>query len=159
MHNLFNTRLIVSLSAVSISVFLQTAAFADSNAAWSGVQPQAQTPRQEKMKYTPMLSYIPTYTGKNFINTESIHYTGLPTGECYNLKFFMREDSTTVLAWYMEALRQVGWTIDASAVTANTISASQKNGLNCFIYSRPSQRAGFASELILRYSVRPSTSI
>ena len=158
MSKAFKIYLTVLLSSVSINFSISPAEAANNNTLWTAPQAQSQSVRQEKLTYTPTLAYIPTYTGKNCINTESLHYTGLPTGECYNLKFLMREDPATVLAWYQSALRGVGWTIDTSAATATSISASQPSGVNCYIYARPSQQPGFACEVVLRYSVRPNGS-
>jgi hypothetical protein len=118
---------------------------------------QAPVVQMEKLKYSPSLAYVPTYTGKGFKNTEAVHYTGLPTGECYNVTYLMREDQTMVHAWYEESLRQCGWTIDEKESKGNcSISASREGGLSCFIYTRPLQKSQYTCEMTLRFSARKS---
>lgn len=115
-----------------------------------------QSARVEQLKFAPTLAFVPTYTGRNFINKEAVRYTGLPTGECYNLTYMMREDSAMVLNWYHDALRQSGWTIDETARSKFSLSATHAQGLSCLLFVRPAQDSGFATELTLRFSIRPS---
>lgn len=115
-----------------------------------------QSARVEQLKFAPTLAFVPTYTGRNFINKEAVRYTGLPTGECYNLTYVMREDSAMVLNWYHGALRQSGWTIDETARSKFSLSATHAQGLCCLLFVRPAQDPGFATELTLRFSIRPS---
>ena len=130
------------------------AAMAGEKIAWAAPLPQVKA-ACEKLNYSPNLAYVPTYTGKAAINTEAMHYTGLPTGECYNLKYLMKEDPSIVRDWYAASLRQCGWTIDDSVLSISSITATRSNGLTCYIYTRPAQRAGYACETILRFAIRP----
>lgn len=110
----------------------------------------------ERLKYSPSLAYIPTYTGSGSKNIEAVHYTGLPTGECYNLKCLTREDQATVLAWYQESLKQCGWKIDERTSSNCSITANRIGGLTCIVYTRTLEKSKFACELTLRLSIRQS---
>lgn len=151
----FLPALIAGLTILS----LPAAAHAGEKIAWASAQQQhqqLQQPSYEKLKYSPNLAYIPTYTGKLAVNTEAVHYTGLPTGECYNLKYLMKEDPSIVRDWYVVTLRQCGWTVDDTFPCASSITATRNNGLTCYIYTRPAQQSGYACEMILRFAIRPN---
>lgn len=109
---------------------------------------------QEKLKYSPTLAYIPTYTGKAFLTTEAVHYTGLPTGDCYNVTYLMKENVDMVHSWYIEALKQTGWSIDDASYIGTAVSGVHANGMRCYVYVRPSAKAGYPAETMLRYSAR-----
>ncbi|MBX9687764.1 MAG: hypothetical protein K2X27_13745 [Candidatus Obscuribacterales bacterium] len=148
--------LLISASLHYLAAAVLPAAYAGDGTLISWLsRPEAQQKHQEKMKYTPSLAYVPTYTGRGFISTEALHSNGLPTGESYNLKYLMRESADIVHNWYQEALRQNGWTIDENVSNTGSISANRGNGLNCYIYTRPTIKSGFACEVIMRYSARP----
>lgn len=117
-------------------------------------QPTQVKPVQEKLNYSPSLAYIPSYTGKGYRTTEALHYRGLPTGDCYNVNYLMRENVDLVHAWYLDSLKQTGWSLDESSYIGTSISGVHPNGLRCFLYVRPSSKSGFGSELMLRYSAR-----
>lgn len=110
----------------------------------------------EQLKFAPTLAFIPTYTGKNCVSKEATRYTGLPTGDCYNLTFLMREDCAMVLKWYQSALGQCGWVIESTKRGKFSLSATHPQGLSCLLFVRPLKNSSFATELTLRFSTRPS---
>lgn len=156
----FNIRLIsqlllASLLLVSTNGCLQPASAENVAIALASGNRQAPM-RVEQLRFAPTLAFVPTYTGRNFINKEAVRYTGLPTGECYNLTYMMRENSTVVLNWYQNALRQSGWEIDDKTTSKSSVCATHAQGLCCLLLVRPVQNSGFLTELTLRFSMRPS---
>ncbi len=143
-------------TAILFSAVFPNASFAGEHTliSWACGKPAVPVVKKENLKYAPSLAYIPSYTGKGSLSTESIHYTGLVTGECYNLKYLMREDADIVHNWYQEALKQCGWTIDEKNSNKCSVSAMHSGNMSCFIYFRQSHKPGFATEVVLRLSVR-----
>ncbi|MBY0552305.1 MAG: hypothetical protein K2W95_33810 [Candidatus Obscuribacterales bacterium] len=157
---LFNTRFLSQFSLatllVTCTMFGSLPAIAENATRIALASGSRQSVRVEQLKFAPTLAFVPTYTGRNFISKEAVRYTGLPTGECYNLTYMMREDSAMVLNWYQDALRQSGWTVDDTTRSKFSLSATHAQGLCCLLFVRPTQSSGFATELTLRFSIRPS---
>ncbi len=148
-----NHRFVPALITGLVAISLPTAT-AGEKIAWAASKAPLQA-SFEKLKYSPELAFIPSYTGKQFVNTEAIRYTGLPTGQCYNVKYLMKEAPSIVHDWYLLSLRQCGWTIDETDSGSSAITARRADGLTCYIYTRPALQAGYACEMILRYAIRP----
>jgi hypothetical protein len=114
-----------------------------------------------RLSRQPDFPGIPPYTGSQVKYLDGLYHPSMNNGrKCVQGRYLAKEDVTTVINWYRDALRISGWTLEQGQTSTDAVAARKPDdGAIVIVRASARREPGYRCEFIVRYMQVPAAAM